>query len=56
MTQAVDFFEAAMRHHSDATLLLGEGRDSTPATCLASAECGVKVLLVSWLSERLTVT
>lgn len=47
MTQAVDFFEAAMRHHSDATLLQMEGRDPNAGHLFGfAAECGVKVLLV----------
>jgi hypothetical protein len=47
MTQAVDFFGAAMRHHSDATLLLGEGRDPNAGHLFGfAAECGVKALLV----------
>lgn len=47
MTQAVDFFEASRRHHSDATLLQREGRDPNAGHLFGfAAECGVKALLV----------
>jgi len=47
MTQAVDFFEASRRHHSDATLLQMKGRDPNAGHLFGfAAECGVKALLV----------